>query len=83
MERLIAIHYFVSEVSQHQLVANQQSPKSGNLLHKMANSSSPDPFSTTTKKQKKVICPRETITEVTLLFNVTRYIVTSSIYWPE
>ena len=44
MEGLIAIH-FVSEVIQHQLVANQQLPKPGNSLHKMANDSSPDPFS--------------------------------------
>ena len=39
--------------------ANQQSPKSGDSLHKPANGSSPDAFPTPQKKEKAV-WPRET-----------------------
>ena len=42
----------VFEGCQHQSVANQQSPKSGDSLHKMGNGSTPD-FSSPTYQRKK------------------------------
>ena len=50
---IILHHSYIFEVSQHQSVANQQSLKSGDSLHKMANGSLPHPFSATTKKNGK------------------------------
>ena len=38
------IYASVFEGCQHQSVANQQSPKSGDSLHKMGNGSTPNPF---------------------------------------
>ena len=50
---IILHHSHIFEVSQHQSVANQQSPKFGDSLYKMANGSLPHPFSATTKKNGK------------------------------
>ena len=41
------------EWCQHQLVANQQSPKSGDSLHKTCNGSTPDPYFSPPLYQKK------------------------------
>ena len=46
--------------SQYQSVVNQLSLKFGNSLHKRANGSSPDPFSTNTKKNGKAVWPHDT-----------------------
>ena len=43
----------IFEGCQHQSVANQQSPKSGNSLHKTDNGSTPEPFSLPTYQRKK------------------------------
>ena len=46
-------HSSVFEWCQHQLVANQQSPKSGDSLHKTCNGSTPDPYFSPPPYQKK------------------------------
>ena len=46
-------HSSVFEWCQHQLVANQQSPKSGDSLHKTCNGSTPDPYFSPPLYQKK------------------------------
>ena len=46
-------HSSVFEWCQHQLVANQQSPKSGDFLHKTCNGSTPDPYFSPPPYQKK------------------------------
>ena len=46
-------HLSVFEWCQHQLVANQQSPKSGDSLHKTCNGSTPDPYFSPPPYQKK------------------------------
>ena len=43
--KFVATHHLsVFEGGQHQSVANQQSPESGDSLHKTCNGSTPDPF---------------------------------------
>ena len=46
-------HSSVFEWCQHQSVANQQSPKSGDSLHKTCNGSTPDPYFSPPPYQKK------------------------------
>ena len=46
-------HSSVFEWCQHQLVANQQSPKSGDSLDKTCNGSTPDPYFSPPPYQKK------------------------------
>ena len=43
----------IFEDCQHQSVANQQSPKSGDSLHKTCNGSTPDPYFSPPPHQKK------------------------------
>ena len=46
-------HSSVFEWCQHQSVANQQSPNSGDSLHKTCNGSTPDPYFSPPPYQKK------------------------------